>query len=75
MSEQIRVEMDHGGMSVFVGTAYFHIARGHISTTFKYSAEYVEARWAYSIDPELPLSTVPVNVPGLPGAFGDCSPD
>ena len=28
MSEQIRVEMDHGGTSVFVGTAYFHIARG-----------------------------------------------
>lgn len=41
MSEQIRVELDHGGTAVFVGTAYFHIARGHISTTFKYSDEYV----------------------------------
>ncbi|SDT13827.1 serine/threonine-protein kinase HipA [Brevibacterium siliguriense] len=75
MSEQIRVETDYGGTAVFVGTAYFHIARGQISTTFKYSDEYAGARWAYSIDPELPLSTAPFNVPGLPGAFADCSPD
>lgn len=75
MSEQIRVEVDHGGTSVFVGSAYFRIALGHISTTFRYSDEYVEARWGYSIDPELPLSTVPFSVPGLPGAFADCSPD
>lgn len=75
MSEQIRVEMDHGGTAVFVGTAYFHIARGQISTTFKYSDEYARTRWAYSIDPELPLSTAPFSVPGLPGAFADCSPD
>ncbi|MCU4295783.1 hypothetical protein D3I60_01560 [Brevibacterium permense] len=33
------------------------------------------ARWAYSIDPEVPLSTVPFTVPGLPGAFADSSPD
>lgn len=75
MSEQIRVEMDHRGTSVFVGTAYFHVARGQISTTFKYSDEYTGARWAYSIDPELPLSTAPFSVPGLPGAFSDCAPD
>lgn len=75
MSEQVRVEIDHRGTPVFVGTAYFHIARGLISTTFKYSDEYASARWAYSIDPELPLSTAPFNVPGLPGAFSDCSPD
>ncbi|MGC2942887.1 MULTISPECIES: type II toxin-antitoxin system HipA family toxin [unclassified Brevibacterium] len=75
MSEQIRVEIDHRGTSVFVGTAYFHIARGQISTTFKYSDEYAGARWAYSIDPELPLSTAPFSVPGLPGAFSDSAPD
>ena len=75
MSEQVRVEIDHRGTPVFVGTAYFHIARGQISTTFKYSDEYASARWAYSIDPELPLSTAPFNVLGLPGAFSDCSPD
>ncbi|WP_101547463.1 HipA N-terminal domain-containing protein [Brevibacterium iodinum] len=50
-------------------------SHGPISTTFKYSDEYVEARWAYSIYPELPLSTVPFSVPGLPEAFADCSPD
>lgn len=75
MSEQIRVEIEHRGSPVVVGTAYFHIARGHVSTTFKYSDEYAGSRWAYAIDPELPLSTAPFSVPGLPGAFSDCAPD
>lgn len=75
MSEQVRVEIDHRGAPVFVGTAYFHIARGQISTTFKYSDEYAASRWAYSVDPEVPLSTAPFSVPGLPGAFSDCAPD
>ena len=75
MSDQVRVEIDHRGTPVFVGTAYFHIARGQISTTFKYSDEYAAARWAYSVEPELPLSTAPFSVPGLPGAFSDCAPD
>ncbi|GAA1845778.1 type II toxin-antitoxin system HipA family toxin [Brevibacterium marinum] len=75
MSEQIRVEMDGDGQPLFVGTAYFHISRTQISTTFKYADEYLTHRGAYSIDPELPLSTAPFTVPGLPGAFGDCAPD
>lgn len=75
MSEQVRVEMTHDGRPVHVGTAYFHIGRGQISTTFKYSDEYASARWAYSIDPQLPLSTAPFSVAGLPGAFADCAPD
>ncbi|UVI36776.1 type II toxin-antitoxin system HipA family toxin [Brevibacterium spongiae] len=75
MSEQVRVEMEHDGAPIFVGTAYFHIGRGQTSTTFKYSDEYASSRWAYSIDPELPLSTAPFSVPSLPGAFADCAPD
>lgn len=75
MSEEIRVEIDHQGAPVLVGTAYFHIARGQVSTTFKYSDDYAGSRWAYSIDPELPLSTAPFNTPGVPGAFSDSSPD
>lgn len=75
MSEQIRVEIDRTGELFFVGTAYFHVARNQISTTFKYADEYLTHRWAYPIDPSLPLSTAPFSVPGLPGAFGDCAPD
>lgn len=75
MSEHVRVELDWRGRTVLVGDAYFHIARGQISTTFKYSDDYLEARWAFPIDPTLPLSTAPFNVSGMPGAFGDCAPD
>lgn len=75
MSEQVLVEMDRGGTPVPVGTAYFHVARSQVSTTFKYSDDYLGARWAYSIDPALPLSSAPYSVPGLPGSFADCAPD
>lgn len=75
MSEQVRVEIDLDGRSVFVGEAYFHVARSQISTTFKYANEYLELRQAFPIDPQLPLSTAPFNLPGLPGAFGDSAPD
>ena len=75
MSEYIRVELDWRGRTVLVGDAYFHIARGQTSTTFKYSNDYLETRWAFPIDPALPLSTAPFNVSGMPGAFGDCAPD
>jgi serine/threonine-protein kinase HipA len=75
MSEHVRVELDWRGRTVLVGDAYFHIARGQISTTFKYSDDYLETRWAFPIDPSLPLSTAPFNVAGMPGAFGDCAPD
>ena len=75
MSEHVHVEIDWRGHTVLVGDAYFDIARGQISTTFKYSGDYLEARWAFPIDPALPLSTAPFNVSGMPGAFGDCAPD
>lgn len=75
MSEEIRVEMAHDDGAVLVGTAYFHVARGHISTTFRYSDDYLSSPWAYPIDPFLPLSAAPFSVPGLPGCFSDCAPD
>lgn len=75
MSEQVRVELDHEGRTRFVGTAYFHIARGPVATTFKYSDDYLAERWAFPISPELSLSTAPFSVSGLPGAFDDCAPD
>lgn len=75
MSEEIRVEMARGDDTGLVGTAYFHVARGNVSTTFRYSDDYLSSRWAYPIDPSLPLSSAPVSVPGLPGCFSDCAPD
>lgn len=75
MSEYVRVEAEMEGASVFVGEAYFHVARSQLSTTFKYAGEYLESRSAFPIDPHLPLSTAPYSMPGLPGAFSDCAPD
>ncbi|RBP61251.1 serine/threonine-protein kinase HipA [Brevibacterium sanguinis] len=75
MSEKVFVDMDVDGVSLFVGTAYFHVARSQISTTFSYSTEYLTSRSAFPIDPALPLSAAPFSLPGLPGAFDDCAPD
>lgn len=75
MSEEVRVEIAHMDETVLVGTAYFHVARGRVSTTFKYSDSYLSVGWAYPIDPSLPLSTAPFSVPGLPGCFDDSAPD
>jgi serine/threonine-protein kinase HipA len=75
MSEKVLVELDVNGRTILVGEAYFHVARTQISTTFKYSDEYLSSRSAYPIDPQLPLSAAPYSVPGLPGAFSDCAPD
>lgn len=75
MSTEIQVDLDVDGAPVHLGTAYFHIARAQVSTTFVYAESYLAQRWAYAIDPLLPLSSAPLSVSGLPGAFSDCSPD
>lgn len=75
MSEKVIVQMDLAGEAITVGTAYFHVARSQVSTTFNYADEYLASRRAYPIDPALPLSSAPFSVPGLPGAFADCAPD
>lgn len=75
MSNSVRVHLELSGADMPVGTAFFHLGRGSVSTTFTYDQQYVASRGAYAFDPALPLSTAPSTVRGLPGAFQDCSPD
>lgn len=72
---EVCVDIAHGRETSPVGRAYFHLARGQVSTTFAYSEEYLAQRWSFAIDPQLPLAAAPYTVSGLPGAFSDCSPD
>ena len=74
-ADEVLVDLDINGRTELVGTAYFHVARNEVSTTFVYSPGYLAQRWAFPIDPQLPLSTGSFTVAGLPGALSDCAPD
>lgn len=68
------LELD--GRTWTVGNAYFNFRRGRLTATFSYDRDYLAARGAYAIDPELRLSSGSWALPhGLPGAFSDAAPD
>jgi serine/threonine-protein kinase HipA len=46
-----------------------------VSSTFRYSTDYLASSTAFAIDPALGLHAGAQNVNGLPGALQDCSPD
>lgn len=77
MTTEAIVYVDIGGTDALVGIAYFSQRRGGpISTTFRYDQGWLARRGAFSIDPELGLSSGLLATPKrLPGAFSDCSPD
>ena len=59
-----------------VGLAYVTARKGHLSSTFAYSHEYLASRQAHVIDPEFPLQAG--NWPAryeLPGSLMDSTPD
>lgn len=68
MSTEVSVDLDVDGAPMPVGTTCFHFARTQISTTFIHGESYLAQRWAYAIDPVLPLSSAPFSVSGLHGA-------
>ncbi len=59
-----------------VGEVFFAARAGRlVSSTFRYSTDYLTSSTAFAIDPALGLHAGTQNVNGLPGALQDCSPD
>ncbi len=71
----VEVFIDWPDAPVEVGTAYFSLRRGILSTTFEYSASYLARPDAFAQGPDLPLRDGKIHVSGLPGAMADTSPD
>lgn len=68
--------MELAGESIFVGTLFHQFSRGKESSTFEYSAEYLNHPSAFTISPELELYSGPQpGIGPLPAAFTDCAPD
>lgn len=75
MTDSLTVTVELAGQNVEVGTAHFSRRRNVLSTSFRYSADYLGRRGAYPIDPGLALFAGSHHVAGLPAAFADCCPD
>jgi serine/threonine-protein kinase HipA len=74
-SSPIEVHIEIGERTALAGTLYFHSRRVERST-FKYSAEYLAAADAYSIEPSLPLSAGAFQSAGKTfSVFADAAPD
>lgn len=73
--QQLDVYLDINGAPSIIGTAWFTQKRSAIATVFAYASDYISSRDAFAVDPKLPLVSGNQHVPGLPGAFQDCSPD
>ena len=70
----VEVFIGQAGRARLVGQAHFTRTRGHISTTFIYSPEYL-AGDGMAIDPLLPLTSGSQHQSGLVRAFADSAPD
>ncbi|MFC9690311.1 type II toxin-antitoxin system HipA family toxin [Kribbella sp. NPDC056951] len=75
MSDAVFVSVELDGQTIEAGTAYFTRRQGMVSTSFRYSEDYLARPGAYAIDPAMPLLKGNYAPSGLPGAFADCSPD
>ncbi len=74
MTDALRVCVELDGRPIEAGIAYF-THRGTLTTSFRYSRDYLRRPGAYELDPALPLYQGQHHVAGLPGAFADCAPD
>lgn len=77
MIDRVHVYLDNGsGAARPVGEIFFAARAGRlVSSTFRYSTDYLASATAFAIDPALSLHAGVQNVSGLPGALQDCSPD
>ena len=73
---KLYVFMDVDGRTIRVGQLFAEHRRGRLTSAFAYDNDYLSQRFAYAIDPALPLNagTWPVAGP-LPRAFLDTAPD
>lgn len=70
------VHIEIAGEQVYVGQLFHQFARGKETSSFEYSAEYLNHPHAYKISPELELYSGPQPGYGaLPAAFSDSAPD
>lgn len=58
-----------------VGTLWLNQSKGRLSSAFAYAPEWLEARQAFALSPDLPLDQYPKSCEGLFRCFQDCSPD
>jgi len=68
------VFMDMDGQTIHVGQLFVEHRRGRLTSAFAYDNEYLSRRYAYPIDPALPLGDGTLLVDGFPRAFLDASP-
>lgn len=72
---QLDVHVDWSGTTARVGTAYFTVRRGALTTRVVYDATWLGRSDAWSISPDLPITVGQATTNGLPGAFADAAPD
>ncbi|MEP6650168.1 MAG: type II toxin-antitoxin system HipA family toxin [Lapillicoccus sp.] len=75
MNQALIVFTQFDGVDVEVGTAHFTRRRNALSTTFRYTPQYLAHRGAYPVDPSFGLYAGAHQSTGLPPAFSDCAPD
>ncbi len=75
MPATFEVHVEIGGVAVHAGTVFFNHRGRHLSTVFRYEPTYMASPLGYSIDPAMPLTQGQHVTEGMPGTFGDTSPD
>ena len=58
-----------------VGTLWLNSVRGHVSSAFAYSPQWLASPSAFSLSPDLPLDQYPRACDELFSCFRDCAPD
>ncbi|WP_375406257.1 type II toxin-antitoxin system HipA family toxin [uncultured Amnibacterium sp.] len=74
MIDRVWIDVELAQGPVHAGLAHFSRRGSTITTSFRYSDEYLRHPGSYEIDPALPLRGG-ASVEGLPGSFQDCAPD
>ena len=75
MIPEIQVWTGSGAQLQLVGTAFFTLRSGQISTRFVYDTQYLRGLAPQEISPDLPLAAGIGFTSGVPVAFRDCCPD
>lgn len=73
---KVNVQIEIAGEQILAGNLFHQYARGKESSSFEYSAQYLNHPGAYKISPELDLYSGPQPALGpVPAAFTDSAPD
>ena len=75
MIPEIQIWTGSDACPLLVGTAFFTLRGGEVSTRFVYDSQYLRSSAPQEISPDLPLAAGGGFTSGVPAAFRDCSPD